>query len=61
MFIYIQKTTTDLLDLGYDVHVVADAVSSRSQVNYHVALYKIPQYPMQIYNNTVAELALKIS
>lgn len=29
----ILKTVTDLLELGVDVHVVADAVSSRSQVD----------------------------
>lgn len=29
----IMKTVIDLLDLGLDVHVVADAVSSRSQVD----------------------------
>jgi len=29
----ILRTVTDLLDLGVDVHVVADAVSSRSQVD----------------------------
>ena len=29
---FLQKTATDLLEKNYDVHVVADAVSSRSQV-----------------------------
>ena len=28
-----QQTTLDLLEKGYDVHVIADAVSSRSQVD----------------------------
>lgn len=39
----ILKTTTDLLDLGYDVHVVADAVSSRSQVDRLFALATMRQ------------------
>ena len=29
----VQQTALDLLEKGYDVHVVADAVSSRSQVD----------------------------
>jgi len=39
----ILKTATDLLDLGYDVHVVADAVSSRSQVDRLFALATMRQ------------------
>ena len=34
----IQQTTLDLLKRGYDVHVVADACSSRSQVDRMFAL-----------------------
>ncbi len=37
----IYQTAMDLLRLGYDVHVVADAVSSRTATNREVALNKI--------------------
>ena len=33
-----QQTTLDLLGRGYDVHIVADGVSSRSQVDRMFAL-----------------------
>ncbi|CAK8695405.1 isochorismatase domain-containing protein 2-like [Clavelina lepadiformis] len=39
----ILKTTTDLLERDYDVHVVADAVSSRSQVDRLFALTTMRQ------------------
>ncbi len=37
----IYQTARDLLDLGYEVEVVADAVSSRFETNRHIALQKI--------------------
>ncbi|XP_002124287.2 isochorismatase domain-containing protein 2-like [Ciona intestinalis] len=39
----ILRTTTDLLDLNYEVHVVADAVSSRSQVDRMYAIATMRQ------------------
>ncbi|KAM4652305.1 isochorismatase domain-containing protein 2 [Discoglossus pictus] len=39
----IMSTTLDLLDKGLDVHVVADACSSRSQVDRLVALSRMKQ------------------
>ncbi|XP_056399563.1 isochorismatase domain-containing protein 2 isoform X2 [Hyla sarda] len=39
----IMSTTLDLLDKGYDVHIVADACSSRSQVDRLVALSRMKQ------------------
>ncbi|XP_056399565.1 isochorismatase domain-containing protein 2 isoform X3 [Hyla sarda] len=39
----LQSTTLDLLDKGYDVHIVADACSSRSQVDRLVALSRMKQ------------------
>lgn len=39
----ILRTTTDLLEKGYDVHVVADAVSSRSQTDRLFALATMRQ------------------
>ncbi|XP_018415082.1 PREDICTED: isochorismatase domain-containing protein 2 isoform X1 [Nanorana parkeri] len=38
-----QSTTLDLLQKGFDVHVVADACSSRSQVDRLMALSRIKQ------------------
>lgn len=34
----VQQTTLDLLSLGYDVHVLADGVSSRTQVDRLLAI-----------------------
>ena len=34
----IQQTTLDLLEKGYDVHILADGVSSRAQVDRMFAL-----------------------
>ncbi|MEE6483204.1 hypothetical protein FKM82_013466 [Ascaphus truei] len=39
----IMSTTLDLLDKGLDVHVVADACSSRSQVDRLIALSRMRQ------------------
>ncbi|XP_063798746.1 isochorismatase domain-containing protein 2 isoform X2 [Pseudophryne corroboree] len=39
----IMSTTLELLDKGFDVHVVADACSSRSQVDRLVALSRMKQ------------------
>ncbi|KAM9298930.1 isochorismatase domain-containing protein 2 [Gastrophryne carolinensis] len=39
----IMSTTLDLLEKGFDVHVVADACSSRSQVDRLVALSRLKQ------------------
>ncbi|XP_069596821.1 isochorismatase domain-containing protein 2 [Ranitomeya imitator] len=39
----IMSTTLDLLEKGFDVHVVADACSSRSQVDRFVALSRMKQ------------------
>ncbi|XP_068098983.1 isochorismatase domain-containing protein 2 isoform X2 [Hyperolius riggenbachi] len=39
----IMSTTLDLLEKGFDVHVVADACSSRSQVDRLIALSRIKQ------------------
>ncbi|XP_071490236.1 isochorismatase domain-containing protein 2-like [Diadema antillarum] len=37
----VQQTTLDLLDKGYDVHIVADAVSSRSLVDRMFAISRM--------------------
>lgn len=37
----VYQTVVDLLDAGYEVHVVADAVSSRSEANKELALQKM--------------------
>ncbi len=37
----ILNTTLDLLESGYDVHVIADGVSSRSQVDRKFALERM--------------------
>eukprot|EP00040_Diaphanoeca_grandis_P023495 m.127853 g.127853 ORF g.127853 m.127853 type:complete len:207 (-) comp29301_c0_seq1:139-759(-) len=39
----VQQTTLDLLDRGYDVHVVADGVSSRSPADRMIALDRMKQ------------------
>ena len=39
--ICVYQTTADLLDMGYAVHVVADAVSSRTEVNKTIGLQKM--------------------
>ncbi|CAH1788071.1 unnamed protein product [Owenia fusiformis] len=39
----VQQTALDLLSLGYDVHVVADAVSSRSQMDRQFAFERLRQ------------------
>ncbi|XP_063292130.1 isochorismatase domain-containing protein 2 [Pelobates fuscus] len=39
----IMSTTLDLLDKGFDVHIVADACSSRSQIDRFVALSRMKQ------------------
>ena len=41
--ICVLKTTLDALKAGYEVHVVADAVSSRSAENKHLALERMRQ------------------
>lgn len=37
------KTALDALEMGYEVHVVADAVSSRTQKNYELGLARMRQ------------------
>ena len=39
----VYQTVMDLLDRGYEVHVVADAVSSRAQKNREIALERMKQ------------------
>lgn len=39
----VYQTTLDLLERGYEVHVVADAVSSRTQRNREIALERMVQ------------------
>ncbi len=39
----VYQTTLDLLERGYEVHVVADAVSSRTQRNKEIALERMVQ------------------
>lgn len=39
--ICVYQTTTELIDLGYAVHVVADAVSSRTEQNKRIGLQKM--------------------
>jgi len=39
----VQQTALDLINWGYDVHVLADAVSSRSQVDRIFALERMRQ------------------
>jgi nicotinamidase-related amidase len=51
----VYQTTMDLLDSGYEVHVVADAVSSRTQENKQVALQKMNGVGV---NLTSTEMAL---
>ena len=37
----IYQTSADLLSLGYEVHVIADAISSRTAINKHIGLEKV--------------------
>ena len=39
--ICVYQTAVDLIDMGYAVHVVADAVSSRTEENKHIGLRKM--------------------
>lgn len=41
--ICVQYTALELLNLGFDVHIIADAVSSRTQVNRKFALERLRQ------------------
>ncbi|HVR43399.1 MAG TPA: hydrolase [Thermoanaerobaculia bacterium] len=49
------QTAVDLLDAGYEVHVVADAVSSRSARNRDIALRRLEQEGAKL---TSTEMAL---
>ena len=52
-----QQTALDLLGRGYDVHVIADGVSSRTQVDrifaIEVTIYGIATYPVYLYSETL--------
>ena len=41
--ICINQTVHDALEMGYGVHVISDAVSSRAEHNYHVGIEKMRQ------------------
>lgn len=44
----IYQTARDLRNLGYEVEVVADAVGSRSERNYRVALDRFPRHNIDV-------------
>jgi nicotinamidase-related amidase len=44
----VYQTAMDLLNLGYTVEIVADAVGSRSDRNYEIALRKITQHGIDL-------------
>jgi len=51
----IYQTSMDLMELGYEVHVVADAVSSRTAENREIALKRMRDEGLKI---TTTEMAL---
>ncbi len=53
--ICVLQTTCDLMQMGYDVHLAADAVSSRSPVNHSHAIHRMTAAGAEI---TVAESAI---
>jgi len=46
----VQQSALDFVKLGFQVHVVADAVSSRSEFNYHNALERMRRHDVTITN-----------
>ena len=48
--ICVYQTTMGLLDLGYEVHVIADVVSSRSPQNRDIALMRMQSEGARITN-----------
>jgi nicotinamidase-related amidase len=51
----VYQTALDLRQLGYDVEVVADAVGSRREHNYRIALEKVTRHNIEV---TTVEMAL---
>lgn len=51
----VYQTATDLLDEGFDVHVVTDAVMSRRESNYRLAVARMKEMGAQL---TSVEMAL---
>lgn len=54
----VQYTALELLNLGFDVHIIADAVSSRTQVNRKFALERLRQSGAFITTSESAILGL---
>lgn len=52
--ICVYQTVLDLIEAGFDVHVVADAVSSRSQENKHIGLSAMHEAGAKITNVEMA-------
>ncbi|NMP16459.1 isochorismatase family protein [Thalassotalea sp. Y01] len=50
----VYQTATDLFDNGFDVEVIADAVSSRSSANKNIALTKMQQYGLKLSSTEMA-------
>ncbi|UCE74570.1 MAG: hydrolase [Methanomassiliicoccales archaeon] len=52
--ICVQQTALDSLDLGYEVHVIADAISSRTQRNLDIGIEKMRQFGAVISSTEMA-------
>ncbi len=52
--ICVQQTTLDAMNSGYEVHVISDAVSSRTQRNLDIGLQKMRQFGAVISSTEMA-------
>jgi nicotinamidase-related amidase len=52
--ICVEQTTLDAMDSGYEVHVIADAVSSRTQRNRDIGIEKMRQFGAVISSTEMA-------
>lgn len=52
--ICVEQTTLDAMDSGYEVHVIADAISSRTQLNREVGIEKMRQFGAVISSTEMA-------
>lgn len=52
--ICVQQTTLDAMNQGYEVHVISDAISSRTLKNHHVGLEKMRQFGAVISSTEMA-------
>ncbi|MEP6757432.1 MAG: hydrolase [Chthonomonadales bacterium] len=56
--ICIMQTTLDLMSLGYQVHVIADAVGSRTEANWEIGLARMEQAGALISSTEMAMFEL---